>query len=212
MCRDWNGSMKGNVCRFLLSQGFVSAYEGNGSMKGNVCTGKLYHKYILYTQCISEFQSKVTENIYALPFPRVDLSSVTCTHFSETLIKLKLIGPPFNVFTVEEIKDFWDHMDSNGDGVIDMSDFSIFVPPVDPHGHSYRCKLNPAACSPAQIDTLKVKDLPDELRSGYASLVSAIVNNDPRQALESFRMKMLEECGIVGNACCPLMIDCNYMM
>ncbi|KAK1366594.1 Pectin acetylesterase [Heracleum sosnowskyi] len=31
-----------------------------------------------------------------------------------------------------------------------------FVPPsADPHGHWNRCKLNPAACSPAQIDTLQ---------------------------------------------------------
>lgn len=27
MCRDWNGSMKCNVCKFLLSQGFVSTYD-----------------------------------------------------------------------------------------------------------------------------------------------------------------------------------------
>ncbi|XP_074349172.1 pectin acetylesterase 9 isoform X2 [Apium graveolens] len=31
-----------------------------------------------------------------------------------------------------------------------------FVPPsADPHGHWNHCKLNPAACSPAQIDTLQ---------------------------------------------------------
>lgn len=32
----------------------------------------------------------------------------------------------------------------------------IFVPPsADPHGHWNRCKLNPAACSPEQMDTLQ---------------------------------------------------------
>ncbi|KAK3032750.1 hypothetical protein RJ639_034899 [Escallonia herrerae] len=27
LCGDWNGSKKGNVCKFLLSQGFVSSYD-----------------------------------------------------------------------------------------------------------------------------------------------------------------------------------------
>ncbi|KAK1382925.1 EF-Hand 1, calcium-binding site protein [Heracleum sosnowskyi] len=154
LCGDWNGSMKGNVCRFLLSQGFVSAYDiahpsldhtvdnckwvSHHNHRGNICAvdfvwihnpnnlrKPLKQSFMeALLRNIYELQSKVTESIYALPFPRVDLSSVTCTQFSETLTKLKLIGPPFNVFTAEEIKDFWDHIDSNGDGVIDMSDFS----------------------------------------------------------------------------------------
>lgn len=40
-------------------------------------------------------------------------------------LQLKLVGPPYNVFTAEEIKDFWDHIDCNGDGVINMSQFSV---------------------------------------------------------------------------------------
>ncbi|KAL8090002.1 hypothetical protein AgCh_039458 [Apium graveolens] len=153
LCGDWNGSMKGNVCRFLLSQGFVSAYDiahpyighivnkckwvSHHNHRGNICAVDfvwLHNPNILRKPLKRSFmeallrnfyqlQSKVTENICALPFPRVDLTSVTCTQFSEALTELKLAGPPFNVFIAEEIKDLWDHIDCNGDGVINMSHF-----------------------------------------------------------------------------------------
>uniref|UniRef100_A0A166DJY7 EF-hand domain-containing protein n=1 Tax=Daucus carota subsp. sativus TaxID=79200 RepID=A0A166DJY7_DAUCS len=112
LCGDWNGSMKGNVCRFLLSQGFVSAYD-------------IAHPYMGHNvgNC-KQLQSKVTEGIYAPPSPQTDLSCLTFTQFSDALAKLQLIGPPHNVFTAEEIKDFWDQIDCNGDGMIDMSHFS----------------------------------------------------------------------------------------
>lgn len=50
--------------------------------------------------------------------------NVTNTSVS-LILQLELIGPPYNVFTAEEIKDFWDQIDCNGDGVIDMSHFSV---------------------------------------------------------------------------------------
>ncbi|XP_017231959.1 uncharacterized calcium-binding protein At1g02270 isoform X1 [Daucus carota subsp. sativus] len=157
LCGDWNGSMKGNVCRFLLSQGFVSAYDiahpymghnvGNckwvshHNHRGNICAVDfvwLRNPNILQKPLKRSFmeallrnfyvcqqlQSKVTEGIYAPPSPQTDLSCLTFTQFSDALAKLQLIGPPHNVFTAEEIKDFWDQIDCNGDGMIDMSHFS----------------------------------------------------------------------------------------
>lgn len=154
LCGDWNGSMKGNVCRFLLSQGFVSAYDiahsymdhtivnckwvSHHNHRGNLCAvdfvwllnpdiprkpvKRSFMEALLRN--FHQLQSKVTDDIYPLPFPQIDFSCVTYTQFCEALAKLKLIGPPYNVFTAEEIKDFWEQIDCNGDGVIDMSHFS----------------------------------------------------------------------------------------
>lgn len=41
------------------------------------------------------------------------------------------------------------------------------------------------------LDYGQVKDLPDELRLGYARLVLAIADNDPLKASESYRCSNL---------------------
>lgn len=44
----------------------------------------------------------------------------------------------------------------NENNLFDLQFHHIFVPPyADPHGQWNRCKLNPAACTPVQIDILQ---------------------------------------------------------
>ncbi|PHT53689.1 hypothetical protein CQW23_08151 [Capsicum baccatum] len=65
---------------------------------------------------------------------------------------------------------------------------------ADPHpGNILICKGSEAncylhySCQVALLDYGQVKDLPDELRLGYARLVLAIADNDPLRASESYR-------------------------
>ncbi|WMV21213.1 hypothetical protein MTR67_014598 [Solanum verrucosum] len=61
---------------------------------------------------------------------------------------------------------------------------------ADPHpGNILICKGSEA--SVALLDYGQVKDLPDELRLGYARLVLAIADNNPLRASESYRCSNL---------------------
>lgn len=155
LCGDWNGSMKGNVCKFLLSQGFVSTYDmahhsvdtsggpckwvSHRNHRGNICAvdfvwllnpnvnrkplKRSFMEALLGN--VYNLPSRVsTEGAYPLPSPKTDGSYITYSQFFEALAEIGLIGPPYNVFSLEEIRDFWEHMDTSGDGAIDISHFS----------------------------------------------------------------------------------------
>ncbi|GLU18499.1 hypothetical protein SLE2022_347960 [Rubroshorea leprosula] len=66
---------------------------------------------------------------------------------------------------------------------------------ADPHpGNILICKGSEVAL----LDYGQVKDLPDQLRLGYANLIVAIADNDPVRAMESYR-----ELGISTVSKCP---------
>ncbi|XAR60173.1 hypothetical protein NMG60_11033433 [Bertholletia excelsa] len=120
LCGDWNGSKKGNVYKFLESQGFVSSYD-----IAHPCTDE--HEEI--SKWISHHNHR--GNACGVDFiwlrnpskPRRPLKE----SFTEAVvgnIKLGLTNHPEDGLTTEEIKDLWEHMDTNGDGFIDSSDFA----------------------------------------------------------------------------------------
>ncbi|KAI7991083.1 putative calcium-binding protein [Camellia lanceoleosa] len=154
LCGDWNGSKKGNVYKFLQSQGFVSSYDiahpytndaedlskwiSHHNHRGNVCGVDfiLLHNPSNYQRPLKEsFMEAVlgnindlshklsTKGVGPLHFFETDSSHITYSQFSQALAELGLSGHPQHSLGTEDIKDLWEHIDTDGDGVIDLSDF-----------------------------------------------------------------------------------------
>ncbi|GMP99084.1 hypothetical protein CsSME_00046708 [Camellia sinensis var. sinensis] len=154
LCGDWNGSKKGNVYKFLQSQGFVSSYDiahpytndaedlskwiSHHNHRGNVCGVDFIflHNPSNYQRPVKEsFMEAVLGNIYDLShklstkgvgplhFFETGSSHITYSQFSQALAELGLSGHPQHSLGTEDIKDLWEHIDTDGDGVIDLLDF-----------------------------------------------------------------------------------------
>ncbi|PSR95455.1 EF-Hand 1, calcium-binding site protein [Actinidia chinensis var. chinensis] len=155
LCGDWNGSKKGNVCKFLQSQGFVSSYDithpytydgedfskwiSHRNHRGNVCGVDFIwlRNPSIYRKPLKEsFMEAVLGNIHnisvelsteataPLPFLEPGGSHITYSQFSKALSELGIIGHPQDCLGTEDMKDLWEHIDTDGDGVIDLSDFA----------------------------------------------------------------------------------------
>ncbi|XP_058213068.1 uncharacterized calcium-binding protein At1g02270-like isoform X1 [Rhododendron vialii] len=156
LCGDWNGSKKGNVYKFLQSQGFVSAYDiahpcTNGSEdfskvwishrnhRGNMCgvdfillrNPSKYRKPLKESLMeavlgnINNLSLKLSpEAIGPLHLLEADGSHINYSQFLQTLAQLGLSGHSEDCIGTKDIRELWEQIDTDGDGVIDISDFS----------------------------------------------------------------------------------------
>ncbi|XP_043726091.1 uncharacterized calcium-binding protein At1g02270-like isoform X2 [Telopea speciosissima] len=138
LCGDWNGSKRGHVYKFLRSQGFVSSYDiahhytdsdedaykwvSHRNHRGNICGVDfiwLYNPDNHRKPLKESFMEAVLGNIKN--HLHDNGRDITYTQFLQTFSQLGLTRHPFNVLSTEEIKELWDHVDTNGDGVIEYS-------------------------------------------------------------------------------------------
>ncbi|KAG5566504.1 hypothetical protein RHGRI_002160 [Rhododendron griersonianum] len=157
LCGDWNGSKKGNVYKFLQSQGFVSAYDiahpcTNGSEdfskwishrnhRGNMCgvdfillRNPSKHRTPLKESLMEAVLGNINnlslklspEAIGPLHLFEADGSHINYSQFLQALAQLGLSGHSEDCIGTKDIKELWEQIDTDGDGVIDLSDFSFF--------------------------------------------------------------------------------------
>ncbi|KAA8549925.1 hypothetical protein F0562_001609 [Nyssa sinensis] len=155
LCGDWNGSKKGNVYKFLRSQGLVSSYDsahhytdnGEDSCKwvshrnhrGNVCGVDFIwllnpnkHRKPLKESFIEAVLGNINNLLLQVPTKGVDPlhlletdgSYITYSQFSQAVAELGLTGHTQDGLNNEDIKDLWERIDTDGDGVIDLSHFA----------------------------------------------------------------------------------------
>ncbi|KAI8573434.1 hypothetical protein RHMOL_Rhmol01G0277200 [Rhododendron molle] len=156
LCGDWNGSKKGNVYKFLQSQGFVSAYDiahpcTNGSEdfskewishrnhRGNMCgvdfillRNPSKHRKPLKESLMEAVLGNINnlslklspEAISPLHLLEADGSHINYSQFLQALAQLGLSGHSEDCIGTKDIKELWEQIDTDGDGVIDLSDFS----------------------------------------------------------------------------------------
>ncbi|XP_059627772.1 uncharacterized calcium-binding protein At1g02270-like isoform X2 [Cornus florida] len=156
LCGDWNGSKKGNVYKFLRSQGFISSYDtahcytdndensfkwvSHRNHRGDICgvdfiwllnpnKGRKPLKESFIEAVLGNIHNLLvkvpTEGVYSPHFLETDGSSyITYSQFSRALTEVGLSGHPQGGLSNEDIKDLWEHIDTNGDGVINLLHFA----------------------------------------------------------------------------------------
>ncbi|XP_042519712.1 uncharacterized calcium-binding protein At1g02270-like isoform X3 [Macadamia integrifolia] len=138
LCGDWNGSKRGHVYKFLCTQGFVSSYDiahhctdsdedackwvSHRNHRGNICGVDFIwlcnpnnHRMPLKESFMKAVLGNIKNHLHDHG------SYITYSQFLQTFSQLGLTSHPFNVLSTEEVKDLWDHVDTNGDGVIEYS-------------------------------------------------------------------------------------------
>lgn len=155
LCGDWNGSKKGNVCKFLRSQGFISSYDSTRDPRdtGEECFEWVSHRNHRGNLCAVDFIWLLNPNICRKPLKwsfieaflgnvnklRCNVpnkrvaslhslefggSSITYPQFSRALAEIDQLGikgHPQNNLTEEDMREFWEHIGTEGDGTIDLS-------------------------------------------------------------------------------------------
>lgn len=153
LCGDWNGSKKGHVYKFLHSQGFVSSYDiahhhadeaefaqkwiSHRNHKGNICGVDfiwLQNPQKLQKPLKESFVEAVLGNIKNLlhkvitggggQMPEIFKTKGNCitySDFSQALVELGISG--HGGLEDEDIKEIWEHVDADGDGIADLPDF-----------------------------------------------------------------------------------------
>ncbi|KAJ4970916.1 hypothetical protein NE237_004015 [Protea cynaroides] len=131
LCGDWNGSKMGHVYKFLRSQGFVSSYDiahhytkwvSHRNHRGNICGVDfiwLYNPNNHRRPLKESFMEAILGNIKN--HLQDHGSYITYSQFLHAFSQLGLTSHPFNILSAEEVKELWDHVDTNGDGVIEFS-------------------------------------------------------------------------------------------
>ncbi|XP_052205779.1 uncharacterized calcium-binding protein At1g02270-like isoform X2 [Diospyros lotus] len=163
LCGDWNGSKKGNVYKFLQSQGFISSYDifhpynndgedfskwiSHRNHRGNVCgvdfiwfRNPRKHLRPLKESFMEAVLGNInnllhnlsTKGIGPLDFLETDGCCITYSQLSRALGTLNLSGQCQDALSTEDMKKLWEHMDTNGDGVIDLSDLTGVWNPCGP--------------------------------------------------------------------------------
>lgn len=153
LCGDWNGSNKGHVYKFLHSQGFVSSYDvshhctdnneesqkwvSHHNHRGNICGVDFIWllnpnkqlkplKYSFMEAVLGNMRNLLhkvsTEDANAMHFFKSDGNHITYSQFSQSLKELGLCK--HESLSDEDIKELWKYLDTDGDGVVDLSDLS----------------------------------------------------------------------------------------
>ncbi|XP_043694590.1 uncharacterized calcium-binding protein At1g02270-like isoform X2 [Telopea speciosissima] len=140
LCGDWNGSKRGHVYKFLRSQGFVSSYDiahhytdedaqkwiSHRNHRGNICGVDfvwLYnpnnHRRPLKESFMEAVLGNIKNHLHDLG------SYITYSQFLQTFSQLGITSH-FNVLSTEEVKELWDQVDTDEDGVIEFSLLNAF--------------------------------------------------------------------------------------
>ncbi|KAK9122852.1 hypothetical protein Sjap_012454 [Stephania japonica] len=157
LCGDWNGSKKGNVYKFLRSQGFESSYDivhcytdndadahkwiSHRNHRGNICgvdfiwllnptdaRKSLTESFVesLFGN-IKSFIKKESNGAARIPDIVYDFKNknhITYSQFCQALTQAGLTSDLRDGITSEEMKDFWNCIDTNGDGIVDLSELN----------------------------------------------------------------------------------------
>ncbi|KAL7147250.1 hypothetical protein ABFS83_06G096100 [Erythranthe nasuta] len=153
LCGDWNGSKKGHVYKFLRAQGFISSYDAahlytdtdaqkwvsHRNHRGNICgvdfiwllNPNRYMKLLKtsWSEALSGMlkhqlrRALVTEDD-AFAFLKANSHGhyITYSGFYEALCQLNLVGHSHGLSS-EEIKELWEQVDIDGNGVLDYVEF-----------------------------------------------------------------------------------------
>ncbi|XP_019454878.1 PREDICTED: uncharacterized calcium-binding protein At1g02270-like isoform X2 [Lupinus angustifolius] len=152
LCGDWNGSKRGNIYKFLRSQGFVSSYDtahhytdadahkwvSHRNHRGNICAVDFI--WLLnpdkYRKVLKSSWSEAVFGMFKYLLRRASLTErdafallkadnedfITYSGFCEALRQLNLTGHCHGL-SIDEIKDLWIQADNDGNGVLDYKEF-----------------------------------------------------------------------------------------
>ncbi|KAE9596015.1 putative endonuclease/exonuclease/phosphatase, EF-hand domain pair [Lupinus albus] len=152
LCGDWNGSKRGNIYKFLRSQGFVSSYDtahhytdadahkwvSHRNHRGNICAVDFI--WLLnpdkYRKLLKASWSEAVFGMFKYLLRRASLTEkdaftllkadnedfITYSGFCEALRQLNLTGHCHGL-SIDEIKDLWVQADNDGNGVLDYKEF-----------------------------------------------------------------------------------------
>ncbi|KAH9624760.1 hypothetical protein KSS87_003530 [Heliosperma pusillum] len=123
--RDWNGSKKGHVYKFLRSQGFESSYDIAHHCEKN--TDDLQKLTIGFLSTFNQknlLQSVTTGSGDQMSeIFRIKGSCITYSDFCEVLEELGICGHPCGGLNEEDIREIWERIDEDGDGIADVPNF-----------------------------------------------------------------------------------------